>query len=134
MTRTIRIPKPADPFAAEIAAMLADKRRHAEMREKLAQQAKDNVSRPTPRSALQAIADRLLQLSREREGDVMRVKKMVLQYEIDGEDGEEILVVPDYVTALEVMTDCDHECICTCYTDEGADLIVLLLNKHYREN
>lgn len=66
MSKTIRLPKPADPFADEIAARLAEKRRHAEMREKLSQQAKDNVSRPTPRSALQAIADRLLQLSRER--------------------------------------------------------------------
>lgn len=61
----------------------------------------------------------------------MRVKKMVLQYEIDGEDGEEILVVPDYVTAMQVMTDDDHECICACYTDESADLIVRLLNKHW---
>jgi DNA-binding FadR family transcriptional regulator len=43
---TIRITKPADPFAAEIAARLATKRQQEAMREILAAQAEVNVLRP----------------------------------------------------------------------------------------
>lgn len=49
--RQIRVTKPADPFAAEIAATLARKRQREAMRQILAEQAKLRVLRPAPRYA-----------------------------------------------------------------------------------
>jgi len=64
----------------------------------------------------------------------MRYKKMVIEWECDdGEEDFEIIIVPDHVTALQAMTE-EHDCICNCYTDAGADLIVKLLNRHYSEH
>lgn len=64
----------------------------------------------------------------------MRYKKMIVVWEEDGEEFGEIIVVPDYVTPLDAMSDEPHDCLCSCFTNEGADLIVKLLNKHYGEH
>lgn len=64
----------------------------------------------------------------------MRYKKMVFEWEDDGEQsaGTEIVIVPEYVSAAEGFA--GDEILCHVYTDEGADLIVKLLNKHYEAN
>lgn len=46
--KTIRLRKPADPFAAEIAATLEKKRQREAMRQILAEQARLNVLRHAP--------------------------------------------------------------------------------------
>jgi hypothetical protein len=44
----------------------------------------------------------------------------------------EILVLPDTTTTDQLLLDPENaEVVCECFSDENADLIVELLNKHY---
>lgn len=62
MNKTIRLKRPADPFATEIEARVAQKRQRQAMRQILAQQAKLNVLRPAPRySAPMGLRERVMQ-------------------------------------------------------------------------
>jgi hypothetical protein len=50
----------------------------------------------------------------------------------DGNEFEDILVLPDHTTTAQLMLDPDNaDIVCTCVSHEGADLIVQLLNEHY---
>lgn len=61
----------------------------------------------------------------------MRYKKMIFEWEDDGEQdaGAEIVIVPEHVSAVQGFA--GDEILCHVYTDESADLIVRLLNKHW---
>lgn len=62
----------------------------------------------------------------------MRYKKMVLELEDELAGDTEIVIVPDHVSLDDGFS--GEEILCHVYTDESADLIVKLLNKHYGEH
>lgn len=64
----------------------------------------------------------------------MRYKKIVFEWEEDDfrEGGTEIVIVPEHVSAAQGFA--GDEILCHVYTDESADLIVALLNRHYSEH
>lgn len=70
-----------------------------------------------------------------------RFKTITFGREDDLGDLETYLVVPEHVTAQEIIAcemsddpDDYYDCVCECPTAEGAELITKLLNKHYGEN
>jgi hypothetical protein len=59
-------------------------------------------------------------------------RKVTMHHEEDGESYSEILVLPDCTTTDQIMLDPENaEIVCECTSEEGADLIVDLLNRHY---
>lgn len=64
----------------------------------------------------------------------MRYKKMVIEWNDSfGEPGgTDFLVTPESASVTDEFF--SDNILCHVYTDEGADLIVKLLNRHYSEH
>lgn len=64
----------------------------------------------------------------------MSYKSVSFGFSVEGDDVEVYLVVPQWVTTEEIMAaeldeEGDYECVCECYSMEGANLIARLLNE-----